>query len=235
MLQHITIGGRDLIEFGTMFDGANWWRIPEKRVQEVTVPGRSGNLIIEEDAFDNITIPMSFYIHKDFQRNYSALVNYLMTLTGYQRIESTEEPNVYRMGIISDRIEPNMGAFNRSGRFTISINFKPQKWLKSGETGITVASGAVLINPTGHKALPLIRVTGTGTISIGSVTATLSANTGICFLDSEISDAYQTDGTNRNKDLTLSGSEFPSLGAGENRIAVTGFDTCEIIPRWWRL
>jgi phage-related protein len=235
MIQTLVIGGKSLLDFGVYYDGANWWRIPEKRVQEVTIPGRSGNLIIEEGAFENITIPFNCYIRSHFQRNFSALVNYLMTLTGYQRIESTEEPNVYRMGLISARIEPDTGQLNRSGQFTISINFKPQKWLKSGETGITVASGAVLINPTGHKALPLIRVTGTGTISIGSVTATLSANTGICFLDSEISDAYQTDGTNRNKDLTLSGSEFPSLGAGENRIAVTGFDTCEIIPRWWRL
>ena len=236
MMQHITIGNRDLIEFGVLFDGSEWWRIPARDIEEITVPGRSGNYIIDGGRYNNITIPIDFYIHKHFQRNYSALISYLMTLKGYQRIESTEEPNVFRMGFVTGRIEPNTGAFNRSGRFTVNINFKPQKWLKTGEATIKVTDGMQISNPTGFRALPLILVEGTGTIQVGSVSATLSANTGTTVIDCESMNAYEPiTNINRNPDLTLSGDTFPYLDAGTTGISYTGFTSVKLIPKWWKL
>ena len=235
-MRTLFIGGKSLLEYCAIYDGSEWWRIPNKRIKEYVIPGRSGNLVTEEDAYDNITIPFECIIRKDFQRNFSALASYLMSLKGYQRVESTEEPNVYRMGLISARIEPETWHFNKYGRFTVNINFKPQKWLKSGETTITVSDGMQISNPTGFKALPLILVEGTGTIQVGSVSATLANNTGTTVIDCESMNAYEPiDNINRNPDLTLSGDTFPYLDAGTTGIGYTGFTSVKLIPRWWKL
>ena len=234
MIKHLTIGGKDLLDFGVYYDGSEWWRIPSRDIEEVTVPGRSGNYIIDGGRFENITIPFNCSIRRGFQSQFSGLISYLMTLKGYQRIESSEEPNVYRMGFISGRIEPDTGVLNRYGQFTININFKPQKWLAEGEQIITVASGMRLMNPTGFIAQPMIYVEGTGTIQVGSVSATLSANTGTTVIDCESMNAYEGN-INRNPDLTLSGDTFPYLDSGTTGISYTGFTSVKLKTRWWKL
>ena len=236
MIKHLTIGGKDLLDFGTYYDGSEWWRMPSRDIEEITVPGRSGNYIIDGDRYENITIPFNCGIRANFHRNFSGLVGYLLTLKGYQRIESSEEPNVFRMGYVSGRIEPDTGILNRYGQFTININFKPQKWLKTGEATITVSDGMQISNPTGFKALPLILVEGTGTIQVGSVSATLANNTGTTVIDCESMNAYEPiDNINRNPDLTLSGDTFPYLDSGTTGISYTGFTSVKLIPRWWKL
>lgn len=234
MKQILTVSGKPLSDFSTFYDGSEWWRVPQKDVQFITIPGRSGDLTIDGNRFMNISIPFNCYIHKDFGRNFSDLVNYLSSLTGYQRIESNEEPDVFRMGQIVADIQPNMGQFNRRGTFTVEINFEPQKWLKSGEMPIEVNNSITLHNPTMKKALPKLFVTGTGTVRINNSTITVNQNTGVLVIDCESGNAYE--GTiNRNNDVEYSNNEIPVLNPGDNGIDFTGVTSLSVVPRWWKI
>ncbi len=236
MANVLSIGGRPLSNFDTYYDGSQWFNLPNKEVENISVPGRNGDLTIQGNRFENISIPFNCYIPKNFRTNYSSLMNYLFSLTGYQRVESNEETDVYRMGQIKASVTPNMGQYGRYGSFPITIDFQPQKWLKTGETGVTIASaGTVLTNPTLFNSKPLLKVQGTGTIRVNSDTIVLGTNTGETYIDCEMQDAYE--GTiNRNSDITLSSGAFPVLVPGTNNIDYLGnITSLVVVPRWWRL
>ena len=235
MNKSLSIGGVSLSTYNAYYDGSEWFRLPAKEVENVPIPGRNGDLTIEGNRFNNISIPFNFFIPKNFRSNYSNLMNYLYSRKGYQRIESDEEPDVFRMGQIKSDTAPNMGQYGKYGSFIITIDFMPQKWLKTGETEVTIVTPHKLTNPTRFDALPLMKVEGTGTIKINSDTLVLSANTGTTIIDCEMQDVYEGT-TNRNPDITMTGDMLPALIPGENNIEYSGgITSLKVIPRWWRL
>ena len=235
MRQILTIGGKSLMDFHAWYDGSEWWRMPQKEIENLQIPGKNGDLTIDNHRFSNITIPFNCYIHKNFGQNYSNLINYLMSLTGYQRIESNEEPDVFRLGMIKAPIEPEMGQFNFRGQFSIDIDFMPQKWLKVGENRITVNGSETLVNPTAFDALPTLYVQGTGTITVNGSDMELLNNTSTTVIDCGAQNVYE--GTiNRNSDITLTDNAFPVLVPGTNTIEYgTGITSLVVVPNWWKL
>lgn len=227
-----TFGEVNLADYQCTYDGSELWRIPEKLVDTYSIPARNGDVIISQKKYSNITRPFSCYIRKDWVKNYNSLVNALSSIEGYARLETTEEEDVFVMASFHSGIEPSMWQFNERGTFTLNFDCKPQKWLKSGENAIFIDSSKVLMNPTSQSAFPLIKVTGTGTITVNSSVLTLSQNTSTTIIDCETQDCYE-DSINRNGDLTINGG-FPVLVKGENTVSVDGC-TIELIPRWWRL
>ena len=227
----LTFNGISLSDFACYYDGSQLWRKPERLVEKLSVVGKNGDLIIDQGSYSNIQRPIRCFITHDFAKNYSSLLDALTSVEGYGRLESTEEPEVYYMASFVDEIEPDLYQFNEKGVFTLNFDFKPQKWLKSGENAIGITTSLTLINPTSQIALPLIKVTGTGTITINDSVLTLANNTSVTIIDCETQDCYEGT-TNRNPDLTIVGG-FPVLKKS-NSISVSGC-TIELIPRWWRL
>jgi phage-related protein len=54
--------------------------------------------------------------------------------------------------------------YNTASQFNLVFDCKPQRWLMSGETEITVADGEEITNPTMFESSPLLEVEGYGTI-----------------------------------------------------------------------
>lgn len=228
----LTFGGIDISDYNCWFSGAKSFDTPQKMASLMSVPGRNGDLYIEDNRFSNIDISFDCYIQRGFIQKYNALINALHSVNGYGRLETTEEPDVYREAVFMNEIQPDTTQYNEGGTFTLTFNCKPQKWLKSGEKGIAVTDSANINNPTRWGAKPLIAVTGTGSITINDSVLTLANNTSVTYIDCDIQDAYE--GTvNRNGDLTVVNG-FPVLSYGSNEIAVDGC-TIVLYPRWWRL
>lgn len=231
MIKTLTFNGISLSDYGCWYDGSQFFNKPQKMVETYEVIGRNGDIAISQDRYSNITRRFNCHIHKDFKRNYTNLIDMLSSVDGYGRFECSDDPEVYCMALFTSDINADLGQYGRWGNFPLSFNFKPQKYLKSGEIAISVSSTKKLVNPTSQIALPLIKVSGTGTITINSSVLTLATNTSTTVIDCELQDAYE--GTiNRNPDLTITNG-FPVL-TKENNITVSGC-TIEIIPRWWRL
>lgn len=228
----LTFENVELSNYQCFYDGSQVFRKPEKMIEKYSVVGKNGDLIISQDRYSNIVIPFDCHIRENFNENYHALINYLSSVEGYGRLETTEELDIYRLATFYGSIEPEMWQRNERGTFTLEFDCKPQKYLKSGEYPININGSQVVFNPTKMIAKPLIAVTGTGKITINDTVLTLSTNTGTTYIDCDIQDAYE--GTiNRNGNLTLSNG-FPTLKAGSNTVSVSG---CSILlyPRWWRI
>ena len=229
----ITFNGQSFRDYGCYFDGSQLFSTPSKDISFYSVPGKNGDLSISNDRYLNITRNINCFIRENFTSNFPSLMNYLLSQDGYGRLESTKEPDIFMMAQFVDSIEPTTGAFLKYGSFTLTFNFKPQKWLKSGENEITVTTGATLVNPSLMPSKPLISVVGTGSITIGTSVLALATNTSTTLIDCEMEDAYE--GTiNRNPNLTVTNG-FPTLVSGNNSITISGFTSVKITPRWWRL
>ena len=234
-MRHVlTINGTALSDFNAYYDGSNWFAIPEKDIEKIEVAGRNGDLTISNGRFKNISIEFPCYIRENFRGNYSALINFFYSLDGYLRVESDEDPSVYRMGLLASQIDPEMLQFNRAGMFSMVFDFMPQKWLKSGENRIALSASNTIYNPSQFDSKPIYEVQGTGSITVNGVEFSLSTNTGTTVIDCDLQDAYE--GTiNRNRQLTITGQILPVLKPGANEVTVTGFTSVNLIPKWWRL
>lgn len=232
-MNFLTINGKSTADFATWISGDGTFGSPERDVEEITVPGRNGSLLIDNGRYNNIEVSYDAFILKDFDVNMAGLRNYIGSLTGYQRLEDTYHPDVYRMASFTAGFEPKMAFYNRAGEFTIKFNCKPQRWLKEGEKATTITTSGAMLNPTLFNAKPLIRAYGTGTITIGDYSLVISDDyTAGSYLDidCEIMNAYY-DSTNYNNYIS---GDFPELEPGENTITFTG-TSLEITPRWWML
>lgn len=232
MRHFLTFNNVNLSDFDCFIDGSQEYRTPQKMVDKYSVVGRNGDLVVSQDKYSNIEIPFSCFISENFKDNYSALIDLLSSMEGYQRLETTHEPDVFRLALFVDEIQPTLWQFNKRGTFTLNFDCKPQKWLKSGENDVHITNTCIIVNPTQMASKPLLKVSGTGSITINGNQMTLNQNTSITYIDCDIQDAYE--GTiNRNADLTLTNS-FPELTKGVNTIVVSGC-TVDLVPRWWKL
>lgn len=213
--------------------------IPKRKHEIFSVPGRSGDVIVEEDAWENVN--QSYDVYLSAERAglplVSAQVVRWLNAGGYQRLEDDYNPDIFRLAAF---LGPNdlQNILNAFGRATITFNCMPQRFLKSGETAVTPASGETLTNPTGYPAQPLITVSGSGsgTITVGSKTLTISTITDGMVLDCREREAYAISGGVVSNLNTVVSGEYPILGAGDSAVSWTGGVTgLSIIPRWYEL
>lgn len=210
---------------------------PRRRQEAQSIPGRNGNLLIVEDAYDNVLQPYEVYLSAErdgLPPAARAVAEWICAPKGYQRLEDSYEPDVFRLAYYEGPLDIS-NILNRFGRATLEFNCKPQRYLKSGERAAALtASGARLSNP-GMESRPLITVygTGAGTLTAGGRTVQLKSLDGWLTLDCDLQNAYK--GT-QNKNSAIFAPEFPVLPPGESAVTWTGGVTrVEIIPRWWVL
>ena len=232
----LTFNGTDLADFGVHISGEGTYNAPSRSVEEQIVPGRNGTLIIDSGRWENIIVTYPAYITEDFASNMAALRDFLLSVRGYARLEDTYHPTEFRLANFSDGITvETSGRYNAQGRFDLSFNCKPQRFLKSGEIAIELTEDGAVNNQTLFEAKPLIRIYGEGTVGIGSVDVTFDGSTEYVDLDCEIQDAYYGP-SNMNSSITLSPNRFPTLPAGSTGIVLgSGITQVDITPRWFEL
>lgn len=228
-------GGVNSLDYGVLLDGSGTTTAPERDVMTVTIPGRSGDLLVDAGRWKNTTVSYPCTIAREFEGRFAAFKQALLAEGGYKRLEDTLHPDEYRLAYLAGPLEPETIPYNRAGTFALDFGCKPQRFLKSGEDVLTVASGKKLYNPTGCAALPLILLTLTADakLNVGGVQMGVAGYTGPMWIDCDLQDAYYNN-TNLNKYLTA--PEFPVLGAGATQVSWSGgIAKCEVVPRWWRL
>lgn len=211
---------------------------PERDIETIQVPGRNGDLIIDNGSYKNTVREYEISVG-DLDRLFPSMANdiskWLHSAIGYARLEDTYEPEYYRMATYVDSGQIENLLFH-AAKITISFNCKPQRFLKNGDKVKIFKKTGVLKNPTSFESLPIITVKGSGqgTVRIGQYHITISDIKSSIVINSEIQDAYSDD-QNRNLDVTLD-KGFPKLVSGTNQVEFSGGVTIvEVIPKWWTL
>lgn len=146
------------------------YNAPDRDVEVVEIAGRNGAYILDKGRFKNITVSYKCGIALDDEQSFESAIrtfrNALSSKAGkYVRLEDEYNPNEYRQAAFLGGIEVDM-ADRRAGEFTVSFDAMPQRFLKSGETAVSIASGGQITNPTLFESHPLLDIVGYGAFTI---------------------------------------------------------------------
>lgn len=216
--------------YNVMISGTGTFNSTERDVSVVEVPGRDGNLIIDNGRYRNIslTYPCFFTNQSDF---ISFRAN-MMSKRGYKVLKDTYHPTEFRMARFTGNISPSTTQYNKEGEFSITFDCKPQRFLFTGDAWNEFTTDDSITNPTLFDSKPLIRVYGSGTLGVGDYSITVDSNNyPYIDLDCDTMNAFY-DATNCNSLIT---GAFPVLHAGANGILIDTFIQVDIKGRWFTL
>ena len=155
----LVFDGVDSRDYGIYITGDAVFNSPERDVEMIEIPGRNGAYALDKGRFSNIEVsyPAGIFgdTEADFRQGIRAFRNALASRKGYKRLEDDYNPDEYRMAVYKNGLEVTPTAL-KAGEFTITFDCQPQRFLKSGETAVSVASGGTLTNPTLFESHPLI-------------------------------------------------------------------------------
>lgn len=204
---------------------------PTRKFERYSVPGRNGDIIVAQDAWENIEQTYSVW-GKGNGLGYD-IAEWLFASEGYQRLEDTYDTAHFRKAVF-------VGPFNyenillRYGRTELTFDCDPRRFLVSGETAQSFSGTGTITNPTRFTAKPVITVSGSGdgAIECGGNTLTIAGIYDGMIIDCEDMTAYS--GTTNLNNL-VSGS-FPVIPGGEQTITITGgITSISVVPNWWTL
>jgi phage-related protein len=243
-----TFGDIRSLDYGIYLTDISISGTPERDISFVSVAGRNGDLLIDNKRWKNIDITYHCAIATNFAERFDRFRNDLLQQTGYQRLTDTIYPDVFRMGVVKQPINPETMRRNRTGTFDIVFNCKPQRFLFIDQYTTTLTAdkvnaetgAAYYWNTSGQPARPLITVygTGPGKLTVGNVTIDILALKDHITIDCDLMTAYRQEGDAavENKNADIYALDFPELSVGENAISWTGGITqVDIVPRGWML
>lgn len=153
--------------YGVYITGEAVYNAPGRDVEMVEIPGRNGSFALDKGRFQNIEVSYPAGIFADNETDFAEAIsdfrNFLCSRRGYVRLTDEYNPNEYRMAIYKSGLEVTPAQL-KAGEFEITFDCKPQRWLTSGETAVTVANNGTLTNPSLFDSSPLLAVEGYGTI-----------------------------------------------------------------------
>lgn len=240
-MRWMTFGGKALSDFETFWDGSQVFKKPSKKYEKYTIPGRNGDIVVSQKSYENVIIPFNCFIRKDFEKNFTNLIDYLNSLEGYQKLETSIESEIYREAVFHAAVVPETGFFNKSGTFVLEFDCMPQEFLKVGDQPISISNGSTITlnNPTLKPSRPLIYIksmSDDGVLSINGQEISVYQASYKIHIDCDTMHAYRITGpavVSMDGIVTMPDT-FVELGIGENTITCTGMDI-DFFPRWWRL
>lgn len=260
-----TFDNENSLDHGVYITGMVY-NAPERAVEMISIPGRNGAIPLDQGRFENIEVTYQAGAFGSSQAEFTDIMrafrNILASRYSYVKLYDTYHPDEYRLGLFKNGLEVSPSQ-SRAGEFDIVFNCKPQRFLSSGdmpvgpyklfpltdhhkEPLVTEADEIIevkgpiteIINPTLFESKPFIKVTGYGTLKIGSTIITITGSAGqVIFIDCDSMEIYKKQGgiiTPASSLVSFSGTGFPTLPPGESGLSYSSTITdFKITPRWW--
>lgn len=239
MRNYFVFDGKDSRDFGLYTNGLDTFGSPARRLNSVPVSGRSEDYVVNTGAHEQYDFAYKdcFIKPQRFELDLASLRSFLGTSGIYKRLEDSYHPDEFYYAYFPDGVSPDMLANLTMGSFDIPVRRKRERYLKSGEHWLTIESGVALHNDNFDcEAKPIIRVVGSGSITVGDISVVVASNTADHIdIDCEMMQSYAGTIPVNNLIELNNMLEYPVLGEGDTTITFTGFTSVKIKPRWWRL
>lgn len=140
---HVVFDGVDLADFGVTLSGTGTYNSPEVDAEYVAIPGKSGDVIVDNHRYKNISVTYPINIETKLPKKAAALSAFLMSRKGYCRLEDSYHPDEYRIAQFAGPIDIDVfGQFNKWGTTSLTFICKPQRFLKAGDIALPQIAGA---------------------------------------------------------------------------------------------
>lgn len=235
MSNTFTFNGTNSSAFEMYCSNGGTYDAPERDVSTVVVPGRNGELTIDNGRFTNTKASFRCYVAKNFAENAQKIREWLLAPVGYCRLQDDAHPGEYRMARLVGGVEFEPNYTDKEATVELTFSCMPQRFLTDGEnmTFYPRSTGYTAENPTPFEAKPILFVdgTGSGTLTLAGETITISNIGDSVTIDCDTMNAYNG-AENRNGTITLSG--WPVLPPGKASYSYSGGITrFQMIHRWW--
>lgn len=241
----ISWNGQRSDQFGIMVEKFPDYSRPRRKFDSYTIPGRNGDLIMMQDAWENVEQRYSIAAGSGEQSSapgyFSAIARWLCSPAGYCELWDDFDPGYFRLAYYDGPFDIESLADGRYGRAVIKFICMPQKFLISGKEAVEITAAAQIRNDTAYASKPLIKVersaAGNGTVTVSGTIFTITniPEAGL-FIDCEAMNCYDTIGNNINNRVSSSSSQFASLKPGNNAIGFSGNVRRVIVtPRWFEI
>lgn len=162
-----TFNGVRAADYGIYVTDVNVFNSAARDVEYIEIPGRDGTFALDRGRFKNISVvykcAMTQDTDEDFATAISEFRNAIASTKGYKRLEDDIHTDEYRMGVFSKGLEaPTLNT--KTAAFDVEFNCQPQRFLKSGETAVSVENGGTITNPTLFESRPLLHLWGYGAL-----------------------------------------------------------------------
>ena len=242
----ISWNGNRSDQYGVFVEKYPNYSKPKQKVDVYTVPGRSGDIIMPQNAWENVEQKYEIWAGNGEKNSvpvsFSAVAEWLFAPSGYCELWDDFDPLHFRQAYFTGPFDISSLSIGRVGRATITFNCKPQRYLVMGKEPIEVPSAPFTIyNQTGFPSKPLIFVersaSGNGTVTVNGTVFTITdiPQSGL-YIDCETFDCYDGNKNNMNSYVSSNTSDFAVLDPGANAIGFTGYvQGLTITPRWFEL
>ena len=248
-MNSFTFDGRNSLEWGIGLSGSGVWDAPVRRGEMIAVPGRNGNVWVDDGTFDNIEVIYPCWISDGFNDKVDDFRAYMMAHSdNYFRLEDTYHPEEFRLARYPGPFSASPGTRNLTGRFDLTFDCDPRRFLKSGEEDLVPSAAPrwqttyTVYNPTYFPAYPsifiLTTISGSSIAINDAVIEFPVAGVQNFWIDCET--MVQTS----NGEIVygkINAPERPVFLPGNNTVVCTGGNfgadprPYKIIPRWWTI
>lgn len=236
---YLTFAGKNSKDYLLYISGPSVYNSPEVDVELQTIPGKNGDLVMDnakagEHRFKNLDIIYDAFFFDAVAPRTAAVKSWLLSPVGYQVLHDTYDPDFFRMGICKNALafEPKRG---KGATMELTFHCQPQRWSVEGQRKLLLTKETVIKNPFSFSAKPILRVygSGEGKVFIGDESISILQNDGYINLNCETHNAYDAQGFCNGY---VKSDDFPELKPGKNHIAWSGgVERVEVTPRWWTL
>jgi predicted phage tail component-like protein len=234
MISTFDFNGNNSKEFNMYINAELTLSSSQPDYSTIEVPGRDGDLILPNNRYKSFSQTVSVIFlggYNDTMSKIEQVRRWLLSDTEFHDFKLSSDPDyTYRAAYLG-----NFEIKKATDELSADLSFEmmPYKYLNSGLGSQTISSGTTLTNSGSIPALPLLKITCSGdiTVSLGSQTLSLKGvDTGI-ILDCESQLCTSLDGTRTQFDKLY--SDFPNLPVGNTKISWSGaVSDFEIAPRW---
>lgn len=126
MANWFTYNGISSASFGLFVSGSNTFVHPERDRSIIEVPGRDGDVVIDNGRYKDVTITYDVFCND--RSKFDSIANWLLVPISKCQITDTYQPLYYRTGIFVGDIQWSMGQLNRNGRCSLSFRCNPLKY-----------------------------------------------------------------------------------------------------------
>lgn len=224
----IKFGNIDFSGDGAYIWGAGEYSAPTRSVDFIEVPGRNGDLLIDNGNYTNTKAFFDVVITRETEKNTDRLKHLLYSQKGYQRLYDSDLKGFYRMASFNSGFDIMS---NDGGVVRVEFDCKPLKYDILGENAVIFTGKGNLYNKYFEPSRPIITVygSGQGNVYIGNQNIAISNIDEYVTIDAEMQDAFKG---LQNKNATVNTADIVLL-PGNNAISFSGGVTSvEIKPRW---
>lgn len=251
MRNHLYVDGTDLATFGVYISGDGTFSAPEKAYDWYDVPSKDGSVLGYERRLKNIKVSYDCFIYTNFDAQIAALRAFLLSRNGIVNINDSYHTGEFRRGVYSGPFDPSVERTLDAGKFVLTFDCLPQRWLTSGQTYTTITApgsgsqSTTIPNTTQFAAAPVIRIFGTGRVRFGNVDITISSNYPYSdmYIDSETMRCYYGGNTDVSSYVVfydwlenVYGVDPPKIKPGGVAVTLYASESVSkiyVTPRWW--